>query len=81
MRLNDALWVLVIGAMFELLILIFIVLFVIAARIWVVKSFSHCINRIKEIEKELGEVKKTSINITHIKETLSEVEKLLKSKK
>lgn len=81
MQLSDVLWILAIGIILELIILIFIVIFVISAKVWAIKSFSHCINRIKEIEKELAEVKKANINITHIKETLSDVEKLLKTKK
>lgn len=81
MQLNTDLWILVIGMIFEIMILVFIVIFVITSKLWIIKNFTQCVGRIKEIEKELNDVKNASINITQIKETLTDVEQLLKNKK
>lgn len=78
MQLNNALWILVIGMFAIVLILIFIVVFVITAKIVINKKCDYCVGKIKEMEKEFDLVSKVSSNIEQIKGTLDEVEKLLK---
>jgi hypothetical protein len=78
MQLNNALWILVIGMIFEILVLVFVVVFVITQRSWMIKSFSNCMTKMKEVEREMETIKKVNINIGEVKEILTEVEKIIK---
>lgn len=80
MQVNNALWILVIGMCAVISILIFIVVFVVHAKVSVMRQCSDCLKRITQIEEQISDVNKVNTNLKDViqenREILKKVQKL-----